>query len=118
MFQGSGGSRSVPLKEGEVSDVKIEVTAEDGTVKNYLVHVKRLSPKDASLSGLKLSVGTLSPDFSADTLHYCSKLIACFWQHVMRSGPGPCCIKNSQAFVLSNYLRVPLISSLNITLEA
>ena len=69
-FQGSDGGKEVPLKEGEITDIKIEVTAEDGTVKNYFIHAKRLSAKDATLSDLKLSDGELSPEFSTDVLEY------------------------------------------------
>lgn len=74
-FQGSGGGKEVPLKEGEVTDIKIEVTSEDGTVKNYFIHAKRLSAKDAVLSGLELSVGELSPEFSSDITEYSCKLL-------------------------------------------
>jgi hypothetical protein len=51
------------------------VSAEDGTVKNYFIHAKRLSAKDATLSDLKLSSGTLSPEFSAEVLEYSCKCI-------------------------------------------
>ncbi|XP_076442616.1 uncharacterized protein LOC143281313 isoform X2 [Babylonia areolata] len=69
-ISGSGGSKTVPLKEGEVTDIKIEVTAEDGTVKHYIIHAKRLSAKDASLSNLKVDKGTLDPDFTSDVTEY------------------------------------------------
>lgn len=70
-IQGSGGGKTVPLKEGEVTPVKIEVTAEDGsTIKNYFIHVTRLSASDASLTDLKLSVGTLSPNFASNITSY------------------------------------------------
>lgn len=70
-LQGSGGGKTVPLKEGEVTPVKIEVTAEDGsTIKNYFIHVTRLSASDASLSELKLSVGLLSPNFASKITNY------------------------------------------------
>ena len=75
LLQGSDGGRTVPLQEGEVRDIKIEVTAEDGTVKNYIVHVHRLSAKDATLSGIKLSQGTLKPDFSPITLEYSGNML-------------------------------------------
>ena len=72
LFQGSGGGKTVPLKEGEVTSVKIEVTAEDGsTNKNYFVHVTRLSASDASLTDLKLSVSVnLCPDFASNIKNY------------------------------------------------
>ena len=69
-FQGSGGSRTVPLVEGKVNEIKIEVTAEDGTTKNYLVFVKRLSAKDASLSNLSVGAGALDPEFCSDIFTY------------------------------------------------
>ena len=71
-IQGSGGGKTVALKEGEVTPVKIEVTAEDGsTIKNYFIHVTRLSASDASLTNLKLSVlGSLSPDFDSNITSY------------------------------------------------
>ena len=50
--------------------MKVEVTAEDGsTIKNYFVHVTRLSASDASLTDLKL-LGSLCPDFSPSILSY------------------------------------------------
>ena len=71
-IQGSGGGKTVALKEGEITPVKIEVTAEDGsTVKNYFIHVTRLSASDASLTDLKLSIlGSLSPDFASNITSY------------------------------------------------
>lgn len=71
-IQGSGGGKTVSLKEGEVTPVKIEVTAEDGsTIKNYFIQVTRLSASDASLTDLKLSVlGNLSPDFVSNITSY------------------------------------------------
>ena len=70
ILQGSGGSKVVPLKEGDVTDIKIEVTAEDGTVKNYFIHAKRLSAKDASLNDLTVEQGTLQPGFNPDVTEY------------------------------------------------
>lgn len=64
----------MPVKEGAVTDIKIEVCAEDGkTTKNYIIHVKRLSAKDATLSNLKFDVGTIVPDFSPETYEYTCK---------------------------------------------
>ena len=70
--KGSGGGKTVPLKEGEVTSIKIEVTAEDGsTIKNYFIHATRLSASDASLTDLKLSVVTnLCPNFSSSVTNY------------------------------------------------
>ncbi|XP_068729619.1 uncharacterized protein [Montipora capricornis] len=75
-ISGSGGGKTVILKEGEVTSVKIEVTAEDGsTNKNYFIHVTRLSSSDASLSDLKLSVVTnLCPKFASNVASYSSSV--------------------------------------------
>ncbi|XP_070181396.1 uncharacterized protein [Littorina saxatilis] len=69
-ISGSEGSKVVPLKEGEVTDIKIEVSAEDGTVKKYFIHTKRLSAKDASLSDLTADKGFLQPSFNPDVTEY------------------------------------------------
>ena len=60
------------MKAGEVTSIKVEVTAEDGrTDKNYFIHVTRLSPSDASLSGLELSTASnLSPKFASNVTSY------------------------------------------------
>ena len=61
----------MPLKEGQITSIKIEVTAEDGsTIKNYFVHATRLSPSDASLAELKVSVGQLTPPFNPQFTNY------------------------------------------------
>lgn len=61
----------VRLAEGEVQDVKITVSAEDGTTtKTYTVGVNRLSPDDATLSQLEVSTGSLDPAFSPSVLSY------------------------------------------------
>ncbi|CAC5388775.1 unnamed protein product [Mytilus coruscus] len=73
---GSDGGKDVPLKEGQITDIKIEVTSEDCTIKNYFIHAKRLSAKDATLSDLKLSDGNLSPEFSDNVFEY-SCLLPC-----------------------------------------
>ena len=53
------------LAEGQKATVEIIVSAEDGTTtKTYTIAMQRLSSDDATLSELKLSVGTLSPPFS------------------------------------------------------
>lgn len=72
-WQGSDGGKDVPLKEGQITDIKIEVTSEDCTIKNYFIHAKRLSAKDATLSDLKLSDGDLSPEFSDNVFEYSCK---------------------------------------------
>ncbi|XP_076097670.1 uncharacterized protein LOC143067930 isoform X2 [Mytilus galloprovincialis] len=75
-ISGSDGGKDVPLKEGQITDIKIEVTSEDCTIKNYFIHAKRLSAKDATLSDLKLSDGDLSPEFSDNVFEY-SCLLPC-----------------------------------------
>ncbi|XP_011449083.3 uncharacterized protein [Magallana gigas] len=75
IFGGDGG-KDVPLKEGAVTDIKIEVTSEDGTIKHYFIHAKRLSAKDAFLNDLQFSVGNLNPAFDPDVLSY-SCLLPC-----------------------------------------
>ena len=69
-FKGSGGEKVLSLAEGAVTEIKIEVTAEDGTVKFYVINVKRLSASDAILSSLSLSEGVLEPAFSLEETEY------------------------------------------------
>eukprot|EP00057_Strongylocentrotus_purpuratus_P001279 XP_001197696.1 PREDICTED: uncharacterized protein LOC757233 [Strongylocentrotus purpuratus] len=67
---GGDGGRTVDLAEGKTTTIKIDVSAEDGTSKLYIIHAKRLSATDASLSGIKIADGCLVPDFDPDTLNY------------------------------------------------
>lgn len=84
--KGGDDGKDVPLKEGAVTDIKIEVTSEDGTIQHYFVHVKRLSAKDAFLSDLQLSVGSLTPEFNPDVLSYScmsiSYVLKCPWNYL------------------------------------
>eukprot|EP00058_Branchiostoma_floridae_P021150 XP_002606640.1 hypothetical protein BRAFLDRAFT_120093 [Branchiostoma floridae] len=73
-IKNSGGEKTIPLKEGDVTNVQIEVTAEDGTVKIYAVNVKRLSASDATLTTLQLSAGALEPEFAPGTYTYSTTL--------------------------------------------
>ena len=50
--------------------ITIEVTAENGTSKKYIISVKRLSAKDATLSNIAVDPGTIVPDFTVDTFEY------------------------------------------------
>ncbi|PYE47770.1 S-layer family protein, partial [Paenibacillus barcinonensis] len=61
-------SDQIGLNAGS-NTITVVVTAEDGTTKTYTVTVTR-GIKDANLSGLALSSGTLSPAFSAGTTSY------------------------------------------------
>jgi len=61
-------SGAIGLSEG-ANQIPIEVTARDGTKKTYNVTVTRASD-DASLSGLALSGGSLSPAFASGTTGY------------------------------------------------
>lgn len=59
------------LKEGAVTDIKVDVCADDGkTTKIYIIHVKRLSTKDAILTSLKFDVGAVVPEFSPEVYEY------------------------------------------------
>ena len=59
-----------------MTDIKVEVCAEDGkTTKVYVIHVKRLSAKDATLASIKISVGKLVPDFAVDVFNYTCKFV-------------------------------------------
>ncbi|KAK3702575.1 hypothetical protein RRG08_042565 [Elysia crispata] len=69
-ISGSGGSRDVPLKEGVITDIKIEVSSEDNTLKSYFVCVKRLSAKDAVLTDISIKSGHLEPEFSSNQFEY------------------------------------------------
>ncbi|XP_066282667.1 uncharacterized protein [Branchiostoma lanceolatum] len=73
-IKNSGGEKTIPLKEGDVTTVQIEVSAEDGTVKIYTVNVKRLSASDATLTTLQLSAGALEPEFAPGTYTYSTTL--------------------------------------------
>lgn len=73
-MQGSNGGKTVPLQEGSVTIITVEVTAEDGTIKSYVINATRLSSSDASLSGITLSSGTLSPPFNPGCTQYTSTI--------------------------------------------
>ncbi|XP_028398612.1 uncharacterized protein LOC114522180 [Dendronephthya gigantea] len=73
-ISGSNGGKTVPLQEGTVTIITVEVTAEDGTIKSYVINATRLSSNDASLSGITLSAGTLSPPFNPSCTEYTSTI--------------------------------------------
>ena len=67
----------MPLVEGKINEWKLEVTSEDGTVQHYVIFIKRLSAEDASLSDLKVSPGSLVPEFDPDVTEYSCKILGC-----------------------------------------
>ena len=67
---GEAVSTPVVLSEG-VNVIPVEVTAQDGvTRRSYTVTVTRAASSDASLRGLGLSAGTLTPSFVPETMSY------------------------------------------------
>ncbi len=61
----------IALAEGAVTPINIVVTAQDGvTTKTYAIAVTRAASAVATLSGITLSSGTLSPVFAAATTGY------------------------------------------------
>lgn len=58
-----------------MTEIDIEVSSEDGTVGHYVIKVKRLSGKDASLSALSVDKGHLSPEFDSQHDEYWGLLI-------------------------------------------
>lgn len=71
------GGKVVQIEEGQLLEVKIEVSAEDGTTnKTYSLKISRLCANDARLSQLEVSVGTLIPSFSP-LLHNYECNLAC-----------------------------------------
>jgi len=76
--QGGDGSKVIKLAEGQLLEITVEVTAEDGrTNKNYTISLKRFSPSDATLSGLELSAGVVAPPFSPAVTKYTCYLPCC-----------------------------------------
>ncbi|OQW34916.1 MAG: hypothetical protein A4E19_17060 [Nitrospira sp. SG-bin1] len=66
------GQATIPLDgPGTSKTVSIRVAAQNGEVKTYTVVVTRLAPStDANLSDLRVSAGTLNPNFAAGTPVY------------------------------------------------
>jgi len=62
-------SPAIPLVAGPNS-IQVVVTAQDGTVKTYTITVTRAPSTDATLAGLSLSSGALSPAFGTNTTTY------------------------------------------------
>ncbi|MDR2084811.1 MAG: cadherin-like beta sandwich domain-containing protein [Bacteroidales bacterium] len=66
----NGNVTNAPLSVGQ-NTFTIQVTAEDGTTtKNYTINVYRNQNSDATLSGITVSQGTLTPTFNSSTTNY------------------------------------------------
>ncbi len=64
-------SSAVSLTAGEANDIEVVVSAEDTSVtKTYTVSVTRAGSSDATLSGLTISDGTLTPAFDSSKTAY------------------------------------------------
>ncbi len=67
----SGASLAVPLQAaGTPTPISIVVTAVEGNNQTYTVTVNRPLPGDATLSGLTVTPGTMTPVFASATLSY------------------------------------------------
>ncbi|XP_056423891.1 uncharacterized protein LOC130362843 isoform X2 [Hyla sarda] len=67
---GGGGSRTVTLKDG-LNSVVVEVTAEDGSAKKYILEITKIPAGHASLEGISLSEDLdLAPSFAPDVFEY------------------------------------------------
>ena len=65
----SGSAQRVSLAVGS-NTINIVVRAQDGTIRRYRVTVDRAVSSDATLSGLVISPGRLSPTFASSTVDY------------------------------------------------
>ena len=67
----SGGSATIPLEPNNNQSVTVTVTAADGTTQmQYAVNISVVASTVATLSGLTVSTGTLSPAFAGGTTSY------------------------------------------------
>ncbi|KAJ1156063.1 hypothetical protein NDU88_008788 [Pleurodeles waltl] len=80
---GGDGSKVVKLKDG-VNTISVEVTAEDGTVKLYVIEVTKLAANAAFLQGLALTEDIqLVPPFASSVYEYtCSAPYYCSTVHM------------------------------------
>ena len=69
----SGSDYTFDLDVGS-NVITIEVTAQDGTTQSYTVTVTRAGSSDATLSGLVISPGRLSPGFASSTVDYTARV--------------------------------------------
>jgi len=102
----------VTLKEGEENPIKIEVTSESGVAKVYVINAKRLSAKDAVLSGIKVNISNITPDFLPHILQYFCKYFFLIFYVILLQGPL-CLIKR----IVVNY-HSELINYKSATLES
>ena len=72
------GSGKVILNSGE-NNIKIDVTAENGTVRTYFIKVKKSVKKDVKLNSLKVSTDNesdieITPEFNSNVFEYNCKM--------------------------------------------
>ena len=61
---------NTPLVTTTINEVIITVTAEDGTIKNYILAVTKEKSNIATLDELTVTNGSFNPSFNKDTLKY------------------------------------------------
>lgn len=61
---------TTPILTTSTNDITIKVTAEDGTVKDYILSVTRTKSNIATLDSLTVTNGSFNPSFSKDTFEY------------------------------------------------
>ncbi|BAU52047.1 cadherin-like beta sandwich domain-containing protein [Mucilaginibacter gotjawali] len=67
----ASGSWSAPIALAPGSNtITIEVKAESGDIKDYILTVIKQNPTDGNLSDLQITESTISPAFNTDTLNY------------------------------------------------
>ena len=69
----TGFGEEVKLVQGE-NNIVVEVTSEDGTVKNYVIKCVRLSASDAKLKKITFHILKFCPLFDADFFEYAAKV--------------------------------------------
>lgn len=68
-FQTVAGDGTISLKYGE-NTVSLVVTAEDGTMKTYTIHVIRDQNINSTLDNIEVLHGTLTPQFKSEVVDY------------------------------------------------
>ncbi|XP_057317004.1 uncharacterized protein LOC130657999 isoform X2 [Hydractinia symbiolongicarpus] len=85
---GSGTERSVTVTEGTNTSLIIEVTAEDGTTKQYTIKLVPLSSSSTVLSSIKIKDYQISPEFITNLYEYeCLVPFYCMFVVVQTSSP-------------------------------